>query len=275
MRCTNGLRGAVFGVRRGSRAVLTWALGARVALHPGIALGETVFVGFRAAAEGLGEARVVSALGLDGVLGAVVVLLLVALVVVRLVAAVTALLLEVGVVTGSRAAVVEVLGSALVLVDVHVATLLVVSWGLTVALNPDIAVLLYVSRRRAITLNPDIPLDVRRVGGLGLRLGLGLGRFLMDVDIDVRLLVGRFGLLGLLDWLQSSQVADDLAETGMRDGELLLPVLELLLLAEQPVDAVPHADAAAVLDIAGDAFRVRRDVLKGAAHVAHASVDPL
>lgn len=271
MRCTNGLRGAVFGIRRGSRAVLTWALGARIALHPGVALWEAVLVRFRAASEGLGEARVVVALRLDGVLRAVVVFLLVALVVVGLVAAVTTLLLEVGVVTGSRAAVVKVLGSTLVLVDVHVATLLVVSWGLTVALNPNIAVLFYVSRRRAITLDPDIPLDVRRVGGLGLRLG----RLLMDVDVNVRLLGGRLGLLGLLDRLQSSQVADDLAETGMRDGELLLPVLELLLLAEQPVDAVPHADAAAVLDIASDAFRVRRDVLKSAAHVAHASVDPL
>jgi hypothetical protein len=38
---------------------------------------------------------------------------------------------------------------------------------------------------------------------------------------------------------------------------------------------VPYTDTAAVFDIASDALSVRRDVLKSAAHVAHASVDPL
>jgi hypothetical protein len=165
-------------------------------LHPGVALGKTVLERFRAAAEGLSEgtALAVPALRLDGVLRAVVVLLLEALVVLSLVADITALMLLfiVSVVTGGGAAVVVVLGSALALINVHVAMLLVVSCGLTVALHPNIAVFLYASDRRAITLDPDFPIDVRSVGRLMLMLGLGLGlrRFLMNVDVDVSLLLG-------------------------------------------------------------------------------------
>jgi hypothetical protein len=209
-------------------------VGARVALHPGVALGETVLERFRAAAEGLreGTALVVVALSFDRVLRAVVVLLLEALVILSLVTGITAMLFEVSVVTGSGTALIVVLGSALALIDVHVAMLLVVGCGLTVALNPDVAVFLYASSRRAVALDPDFPVDVRRVCRLGLRLRLRLRRFLMDVDVDVSFLLGRLGLVRLLVWLQSSQVAEHLAEAGMRDVEFLLSVLQLLLLAE-------------------------------------------
>lgn len=234
MGCADGLGCTVLGVLCATGGVLTWALlvGARVALHPGVALGETVLERFRAAAEGLreGTALVVVALSFDGVLRAVVVLLLEALVILSLVTGITAMLFEVSVVTGSGTALIVVLGSALALIDVHVAMLLVVGCGLTVALNPDVAVFLYASSRRAVTLDPDFPVDVRRVCRLGLRLRLR--RFLMDVDVDVSFLLGRLGLVRLLVWLQSSQVAEHLAETGMRDVEFLLSVLQLLLLAE-------------------------------------------
>jgi hypothetical protein len=246
-----------------------------LALHPGVALGKTVLERFRAAAEGLSEgtALAVPALRLDGVLRAVVVLLLEALVILSLVTSIAALVFKVSVVTGSGTAVVVVLRSALALIDVHVATLLVVGCRMTVALNPDIAVFLYMTRRCTVTLDPDFSVDVRRVRRLRLGLGLRLGRFLVDVDVDMSFLLG-LGLMRLLVRLQSSQIAEHRAETGLRDVELLLSVLQLLLLAEQPVDAVPHADAAAVLDIAGDALRVRRGVLQSAAHVAQAAVDP-
>jgi hypothetical protein len=274
MGCADGLRCTVLGVPTGG--VLTWALvGARIALHPGVALGKTVLERFRAAAEGLreGTGLVVVALGLNRVLRAVVVLLLEALVILSLVTSIAALVFKVSVVTGSGSALVVVLRSALALIDVHVATLLVVGCRMTVALNPDIAVFLYMTRRRTVTLDPDFPVNVRCVRRLRLRLGLRLGRFLVDVDVDMSFLLG-LGLMRLLVRLQSSQVAEHRAETGLRDVELLLSVLQLLLLAEQPVDAVPDTDTATVLDIASDALRVRRDVLESAAHIAHASVDP-
>lgn len=272
MGCADGLRCTVLGVPTGG--VLTWALvGARIALHPGVALRKTVLERFRAAAEGLreGTGLVVVALGLNRVLRAVVVLLLEALVILSLVTSIAALVFKVSVVTRSGTAVVVVLRSALTLINVHVATLLVVGCRMTVALNPDIAVFLYMTRRRTVTLDPDFPVDVRRVRRLRLRLRLG--RFLVDVDVDMSFLLG-LGLMRLLVRLQSSQVAEHRAETGLRDVELLLSVLQLLLLAEQPVDAVPDTDTATVLDIASDALSVRRDVLESAAHIAHASIDP-
>lgn len=283
MGCADGLRCTVLGVLCATGGVLTWAfIGARIALHPGVALGKTILEGFGATAEGLreGTGLVVVALDLDGVLRAVVILLFEALVVLSLVASITAMVFKVGVVTGSGSgtAVIEVLVSALALVNIHIATLLVVDCRLTVALDPDVAVLLYVTSRRTVTLDPDFPVDVRRVGRLRLRLrrglGLSLGRFLVDVDVDVGFLLGGLWLVRLLVRLQSSQVAEDGAEAGLRNVELLLPVLQLLLLAEQPVDAVPDANTAAVLDVTSDALRVGRDVLQSAAHVAHASVDP-
>ena len=97
---------------------------------------------------------------------------------------------------------------------------------------------------------------------------------MMDVDVDLGGLLGWLRLVGLLIRLQSSQVTEDFAETVVRNLEFFLAVLQLLFLAEEPVDAVPHANATTVLDIASDAFSVGRDVLKGAAHIAHAPVDP-
>ncbi|KAF7575448.1 hypothetical protein Ptr902_05788 [Pyrenophora tritici-repentis] len=95
----------------------------------------------------------------------------------------------------------------------------------------------------------------------------------MNVNVDVSLLLGRL-VLGLLDRLQSGQVTQDLGKTVVGNVEFFLPVLQLLLLTHDPVDAVPDADATAVLDIARNAFSQWCHVLKGAAHVAHATVDP-
>jgi hypothetical protein len=210
---------------------------------------------------------------LHRVLRAVLVLLLEALVVLGLVTGVTTALVVLGLMA-RRCAVVVVLGTlgtTVALVNVDVAMLFEVGWRLAIAVDPDIAVFFKMLGGSTIALDPDLPVDVRGVAGLRRR------RLLVDIDVDVRLLLGGvlgLGLVRLLDGLQSSQVAERFAQTGMRDVELLLPVLQLLLLAQEPVDAVPHADTTPILDIASDAFGVRRDVLEGTAHVAHAPVDP-
>lgn len=101
---------------------------------------------------------------------------------------------------------------------------------------------------------------------------------MMNLNVDVRLLLllllVLLGLVGLLNGLQSGQVAEDLAETVVGNYEFLFPVLELFLLADEPVNTVPHANTAAVLNVASDALGVRGNVLEGAAHIAHAAVDP-
>jgi hypothetical protein len=138
-----------------------------------------------------------------------------------------------------------------------------------------------------ILLNVDVPVNVRRVGsvvGMSGSSSMGGSRrwrrrsLLMNLNVNVRLflllLLGMLGLVGLLNGLESGQVAEDLAETVVGDCEFLFSVLELFLLAEQPVNTVPHADTAAVLNVASDAFSVGRNVLEGAAHIAHAAVDP-
>jgi hypothetical protein len=213
---------------------------------------------------------------LHRVLRAVLVLLLEALVVLGLITGVTTALVVLGLMA-RRCAVVVVLGTlgtlgaTVAFVDVDVAMLFEVGWRLAIAVDPDIAVFFKMLGRSTIALDPNLPVDVRGVAGLRRRC------LLVDIDVDVRLLLGGvlgLGLVRLLDRLQSSQVAERFAQTGMRNVELLLPVLQLLLLAQEPVDAVPHADTTTILDVASDAFGVRRDVLEGTAHVAHAPVDP-
>ena len=235
-------------------------------LHPGVALGDAVFKGLGAAAKrGLGVAAVLWVRAAAVVL----VVLLEALGGVLLVArvgGVVALVVEVAL----------VLVAAVVVVDI--ATLLVVGrrrgrGATAVTLDPDIALLDPLSGG-VVALDPDLALDV--LGVLG-------GSLAPDVDVDVGvlgllllLLLLLLGLLlGRLDGLEAGQEANDLGQTGVGDGELLLPVLQLLLLAEQPVDAVTDANTAALLDVSADALRVRRDVLQGTAHIAHAAVDPL
>jgi hypothetical protein len=262
---------------------------AGAALLPGFALWETLLKCFGGAAEWLRVQAVllVGLTGLNGVLGAVVVLLLVTLVVLGLVTGVTAVVLPVAVVVvvrwrgWRRNAVVIMLGTALALVNIVLAVLLVVSWRLTVALYPNITVLLDVSGTSAFTLDVDVPVNMRGVGRVmdrsrsRDRSGSGRG-LLVDFNVDVGFLLGvlMLGLVGFLDGLQGGQVAKDLAETLVGDAEFLLPVLELFLFAEEPVDAVPHANTAAIFNVASDAFRVGGNVFEGAAHVAHAAVDP-
>ena len=224
------------------------------------------------------------------------VLLLEALIVVGLVAGVTAVLFPVGIVVVRRrrrstAAVIVVLGATLAFIDIDLTVFLVVGRRLVVALNPDIAMFLNTPGSTGIAFNVDVPVNVRRVGrvvgmsGSGSRSMSGSRRrrrrsLLMNLNVDVRLLLlllvllGMLGLVGLLNRLQSGQVAEDLAETVVGNCEFLFSVLKLFLLAEQPVNTVPHADAAAILNVASDAFSMGRNVLEGAAHIAHAAVDP-
>ena len=236
-------------------------------LHPGVALGDAVFKGLRAAAK-----RGLSVAAILWVRAAAVVLVVLleafgGVLLVARVGGVVALVVEVAL----------VLVAAVVVVDI--ATLLVVGrrrgrGATAVTLDPDIALLDPLSGG-VVALDPDLALDV--LGVLG-------GSLAPDVDVDVGvlglllllLLLLLLGLLlGRLDGLEAGQEANDLGQTGVGDGELLLPVLQLLLLAEQPVDAVTDANTAALLDVSADALRVRRDVLQGTAHIAHAAVDPL
>lgn len=260
----NWLGCTVLGVLSVRAVVVGVLLPASAALHPRVALWETVLVGFWAAAERFREGTSIR-MALLGVLGAVLVVVLMLLMV--LVAVVV-----LGVVAGltTRAVDVDVglnmLATAAALIDVDVGVLLVAWWALAVALNPDVAL---GDTAGGIALDVDLTVDA---------VGVVLGCVTVDVDVDVRflgLLLGRrLGPLGLLDGFQAGQVAKDLAETGVGDVELLLPVLELLLLAQQPVETVTHADATAGLDVAANALRMGRDVLEGAAHVAHGPVDP-
>jgi hypothetical protein len=203
-----------------------------------------------------------------GVLAAVLVVLLVAVIILGLVAVVemarvaATMDVDVGL---------DVLVTRAVLVDVDVGVLLIARRALAVALNIDFAL---DTPGGSVALDEDLTLD--------LLMGV-LGRIAMDVDVDVGFLVGvlvrvllllLLGPLGLLDRLQSGQVAQDFGKTGVGNVELLLSVLELLLLAEQPVEAVTNTNAASGFDVSTDALRVRRDVLKGAAHVSHGAVHP-
>jgi hypothetical protein len=60
----------------------------------------------------------------------------------------------------------------------------------------------------------------------------------------------------------------------MGDVELLLSVLELLLLAQQPVKSVTDANAASCFNITTDALGVWRDVLEGTTNVSHGAIHP-
>lgn len=152
-----------------------------------------------------------------------------------------------------------------VLIDVDVAVLLKVGLrAAMITLDVNIAVLLNAPGGSITVVNVDLPLDLLSV----------LGCVLVDVDIDVGLFLGRLGLWRRLDGLQTGQEAENLAETVVRDVQLLLSVLKLLLLAQQPVHAVPDANASTVLHIASDALGVRRDVLKRATDVSHGAIDP-
>lgn len=223
------------------------------------------------------------------------VLLLEALVVVGLVAGLTAVVFPVGIVVVRRrgrttAAVIVVLGATLAFIDIDLTVFLVVGRRLVVALNPDITVFLNAPGSTSILLNVDVPVNVRRVGSVVGMSGsrnrsMGGSRrwrrsLLMNFNVDVRLLLlllvflGMLGLVGLFNGLESGQVAEDLAKTVVGNCEFLFSVLELFLLAEQPVNTVPHANTAAVLNVASDAFSMGRNVLEGAAHIAHAAVDP-
>jgi hypothetical protein len=235
------------------------AVAAVAALHPGLALGHAVLEGLGAPAKGSG--------GIAAVLGValVLVVLLEALGGVLLVARVGGVVaLEIEVALVLVAAVVVMARAALV--DVDVAALLVVRGCRAVTLNPDVALL--DTTGAVVALDPDLALKV--LGVLGRSLAPDV-----DVDVGVLGLLLLLGLLGLLHRLEARQEADDLQQSGVGNDELLLAVLQLLLLAEQPVDAVTDAHAAALLDVAANALRVRRDVLQGAAHIAHAAVHPL
>lgn len=159
----------------------------------------------------------------------------------------------------------KVLRAALTFINIDVTMLFVMSRRLTIALNPDVAVLLDPSRS-SITLDPDLSVDPLRSV---------LRSFVFDVDVDVGFLLGRrLGPLRLLDRLEGSQVTEDFAQARMRNLQFLLPVFKLLFLAQEPVNAVPDTNTTAILDIAGDALRMWRDVLQRAAYVSHGAIDP-
>jgi hypothetical protein len=154
--------------------------------------------------------------------------------------------------------------------------------GSTMLVNVDVGVFLIARRALAIAFNPDVALLDTPGSSVALNKHLALDPFgsmlgwcvALDVDVDVGLFLWRLGLLGFFDRFQSGQVTEHLAETGVREVELLLSVLELLLLAKQPVDAVSDANAASGFNVTTDTLGVGCDVLERATDVSHGAIHP-
>lgn len=155
-----------------------------------------------------------------------------------------------------------------------------------VVLDPRLALLGYPPRAMLASLDPDLPLvpvrsfvvphvdvDVHMLVDVHIAACV-VAVVLLVVFMLLVLLVLFVGLLARVR-LDGGEVSDNLGQAGVGDGDLLLAVLELLLLAQQPVDAVAQADTATVVDVARYTLGVRGDVLQGAAHVAHGTVHPL